>query len=267
MVKGFYQTIAVNIVPGLVGRFISSNPNNDGKQPVNASNIATWVDVSGGKVSPTQGTAVNQPVFNTNVSGGQPGITFNSDAGGANGDSLKTTVSTYLSRLNLANGSTGFTIYICAKIVALTPPSTQSGCMLFMQGSSPSINEIYQISHYPSGGINCSVIGSNSVQSSMIAGYATANTPFITSFWWDKSAATIYSQFNSNSIVTGPNAGTLAALNTGPTLFAIGQQKNSFPNRQFDGTIFEILIYNVLHTAKQRLDITRYLGNQFGVSI
>jgi len=252
---------------GLVGRFTSGNPSNNGTQPANGSNLATWVDISGGKVSPTQGTVANQPVFNTNVSGGQPGITFSSDAGGANADSLKTTVAAFLSRLNLANGSTGFTIYICAQIAALTPLSGQSGCMLFMQGSSPATNEVYQITQSVSGAINCSIINSAGTQSSMTAGNAAVNTPFITSFWWDKSAATIYSQFNSNTVVTGPNAGTISALNTAPTLFAIGQQKNSFPNRQFDGTIFEISIYNVLHSTQQRLDITRDLSNRFGVSL
>lgn len=267
MAKGSYQTTVPSIISGLVGRFVAGNPNNDGIQPANGSNLATWVDVSGGKITTTQDTVINQPVFNTNVSGGKSGITFSSDAGGANGDSLKTTVSTSLSRLNLANATTGFTIYVCARIAALTPPSGGTGVLLFMQGSSATSNAIYEVTQADSGAINNTVNDSSANQRQLTAGNAVAGVPFINTFWWDKSAATIYGQFNSNAIVTGAGAGTISALNTTPTLFAIGQQKNSQPTRQFDGTIFEILIYNTLHTTQQRLDITRYLSNQFGVSL
>jgi len=265
--SAFPKTKVPSTMPALVGRFTSENPSGNDTQPANGSNISTWNDISGGQVAAIQATVANQPVFNTNVSGGASGITFNSDGGGANGDSLKTTVAAYLSRLNLANGSTGFTIYICAKIVALTPPSTQSGCMLFMQGSSVSTSEVYQITQATSGAINCSIIDSTVTQRTITAGNAVANTPFITSFWWDKSAATVYAQFNSNSVVTGPGAGTISAINSGPTLFAIGQQKNGFPTRQFDGTIFEILLYSSVHSTQQRLEITRDLSNRFGVSL
>ena len=267
MAKGSYQTIVPNIVAGLVGRFVAGNPNNDGTQPSNGSNLATWADVSGGKITITQDTVANQPVFNTNVSGGQPGVTFSSDAGGANGDSLKTTVAASLSRLNLDNATTGFTIYVCARIAALTPPSGGTGTMLFLQGSSVSTNAVYQVVQAAAGDLISSVTDSTAASYSVTSGSVAAGVPFINTFWWDKSAATIYSQLNSNGIVTGDGAGSISTLNTTPTLFAIGQQKNSQPTRQFDGTIFEILIYNTLHTTQQRLNITRYLSNQFGVSL
>jgi hypothetical protein len=263
----FPQTKTPLNIPGCVFQLNSTNPFNTNTQPANNSLMSSAVDISGSRISVIQATSSNQPTFETNVSGDQPAIVFNSDAGGVNGDSLKTSVAGFLNTLNLANGSTGFTIFVCARIAALTPPATQSGCMLFMQGSSPSSNEVYQITQSTSGAINCSITNSAGTQSSMTAGNATINTPFITSFWWDKSAATIYSQFNSASIVTGPNAGTISALNTAPTLFAIGQQKNSSPNRHFDGKIFEILIYKRLLTTDQRLEVRQSLTRRFGLPL
>ena len=260
----FPQTKTPLTIPSCVFQLSSTDPFNTKTQPANNSLMSSGVDISGSRISVIQATSSNQPTFETNVSGGQPAITFNSDGGGVNGDSLRTSVAGFLNTLNLANSSTGFTIFVCAQIAALTPPSGQAGCILFMQGSSPSSNEIYQVAQGSLGSINCTSVNSASVQSSATAGNAVPNVPFITSFWWDKSAATIYSQFNSNTVVTGSNAGAVSALNTTPTLFAIGQQKNSTPNRHFDGKIFEILIYKRLLATNQRLrvrqDLTRRLG-------
>jgi len=263
----FPQTKKPLTIPGCVFQLSSTNPFNINTQPANGSLMSSGVDISGSRISVIQATSSNQPTFETNVSGGQPAIVFNSDAGGINADSLKTTVAGFLNILNLANGSTGFTIFVCAQIAALTPPSTQVGCILFMQGSSPSTNEVYQIAQGSLGSITCSSVNSAAVQSSAVAGNAVPNVPFITSFWWDKSAATIYSQFNSNTVVTGSNAGAVSALNATPTLFAIGQQKNATPNRQFDGKIFEILIYKRLLTTDQRLEVRQSLTSRFGLPL
>jgi hypothetical protein len=261
--RGYCQ---VPLDPNLVGWFEADKINNvNTALPSNGGAVANWFDISGKGSIITQGTAANQPSFSTNVVNGKPAVTFNSNAGGANGDSLTSNNATYLSNLNLANAATGFTIFVCAQIDALTPPSTQSGCILFMQGSSPSSNEIYQISQTSTGAITNSVSTSSAIQRIVTSGNAVVNTPFINSFWWDKANSSIAGQFNSNTIVAG--SGSVPALNTGPILFAIGQQKAGQPTRQFDGKIFAILIYSRFLSSTERQYVKQYLGSKYGVTV
>lgn len=256
----------VPLDPDLVGWFEADKVNNiNTALPANGGAVANWFDISGKGSIPAQGTTLNQPSFSTNVANGNPAVTFNSDAGGANGDSLKTSDSTYLSNLNLANAATGFTIFVCAQIDNLTPPSGGSGTMLFMQGSSVNTNEQYQVSQTSGGQINNTIISLAGVQRSAVSGAASINTPFINSFWWDKANTTIAAQFNSNSVVTGSN--TVTGVNGSPTLFAIGQQKNSQPTRQFDGKIFAILIYSRFLSSTERQYVKQYLGSKYGVTV
>lgn len=262
----FPLTILPLTIPGCVLYVAADNPKN-AALPANSSALDSWVDLSGRKDTATQATGSRQPTLIYNVAGGKPGIFFDSNAGASAGDSFRSTTSTILNALNLGTSPTGFNISICAQITASTPPSTSSGTLLFQQGSSSSSNEIYQVAHGTSGTIRDSVVDSSGNQQSLIAGTATPGTPFINTFWWDKAAGTIYGQFNNNTAVTGPGAGTITALNTTPTLFSIGQQKDSQPTRQFDGYIFEIVVHNLLLSSTDRESIKRWQAARWGVSI
>lgn len=262
-IKGYKQ---VPLDPKLVGWFEADKVNNvNTALPANAAAITNWFDISGRGAIPTQTTVANKPTFNTNVANGNPAITFNSNAGGANSDSLTTNNAAFLAGLDLSQAIDGFTIFVCAQIDALTPPSGSSGTMVFLQGSSPSTNDIFQINQVASGAINNSVTTSASFSRNSVSGNAAVNTPFINSFWWDKASVAIRSQFNSNTIVGG--SGSVPALNSGPTLFAIGQQKVAQPTRQFDGKIFAILIYARLLSSTERQYVKQYLGSKYGVSV
>lgn len=256
----------VPLDPNLVGWFEADKINNvNTALPSNGGAVVNWFDISGRGSIPTQGTAANQPSFSTNVANGNPAVTFNSDAGGANGDSLTSNNATYLSNLNLANAATGFTIFVCAQIDNANPPSGVSGALIFMQGSSINTNEQFQIIQISSGQISNSVINLSGIQRNVTSGNATANVPFINSFWWDKANTTIAGQFNSNSVVTGSNSVT--GINGSPTLFAIGQQKAGQPTRQFDGKIFAILIYSRFLSSTERQYVKQYLGSKYGVTV
>jgi hypothetical protein len=261
--KGYYT---LPLDPSLKLWFEADKVNNvNTALPSNGANISSWYDISGLGAIPTKSTAANQPVFTTNVANGNPAITFNSDGGGANGDSVTTNTSSILSSLDMSTVADGFTVFVCAQIDNLTPPSTSSGCLFFIQGSSPNSNEQVQVSQTSSGQINSSTVTSAGVQRSGTAGNAVVNTPFINSFWWDKANTTIAAQFNSNSIVTISSA--VSGLNANPTLLAIGQQKASQPTRQFDGKIFCILLYSRYLSSEERTIVKQYLGTKYGVSV
>lgn len=262
-IKNYRQT---PLDPKLVGWFEADKVNNiDTALPANAAALTNWFDICGKGSIPTQSSVTNKPTFSTNVANGNPAVTFNSSGGTVNAQSFSTNNAAYLANLDLSNVADGFTIFVCAQIVALTPPSTQAGCILFMQGSSPSSNEIYQITQSTSGAITNSVTTSSAVQRTTTSGNAVVNTPFINSFWWDKANSSIASQFNSNPIVAGSTS--VAALNASPTLFAIGQQKAGQTIRNFDGKIFAILIYSRFLSSTERQYVKQYLGSKYGVTV
>lgn len=261
--KGYYK---LPLDPSLKLWFEADKVGNvNSTLPSNGTNISTWYDISGLGAIPSNSTAANQPVFNTNVANGNPAITFNSDGGGTNGDSVITNNSSILSSIDMSTTADGFTVFVCAQIDNLTPPSTSSGCMFFIQWSSPSSNEQIQISQTSSGQINSSIVTSGSIQMVGSAGNAVVNTPFINSFWWDKTNTTIAAQFNSNSIST--ISSSVSGINATPTLLAIGQQKVSQPTRQFDGKIFCILLYSRYLSSEERTIVKQYLGTKYGVSV
>lgn len=262
-IKGYKQ---VPLDPKLVGWFESDKVNNvNTALPANAAAITNWFDICGKGSIPTQTAVTNKPTFSTNVANGKPAVTFTSNGGSITAQSLRTSDAAALSNLDLSQAVDGFTIFVCAQIAALTPPSGQAGCILFMQGSSPSTNEIYQISQATSGAISNSVTTSASFSRTSTSGNAVVNTPFINSFWWDKANSAIRSQFNSNASVGG--SGSVPGLNASPTSFAIGQQKNGILTRNFDGKIFAILIYARLLSSDESQYVKQYLGSKYGVTV
>lgn len=250
----------------LVGWFAANKINNvNTALPSDGTSVSTWSDISGQGRLPTNSTATNQPTFKTNIANGQPAVLFDSNAGGANGDWLTLGTTTDIGKLSLT-GATDWTIFICAKITAVTPPSGQSGTLLFNQGSGVSINEQYQFQQIPGGVLSITACaGDTGAVRTARAGNAIANTPFIVTAYSDTlGAARFYSKLNTGAFVTSD--GIYPSILTTGSNFSIGRQKGGFTNRIFDGHIFEILIYNSQLTADERLVIERYLGTKYNIA-
>lgn len=262
----FPITAPPGTIPGLVGWFAADYTNNVNKQqPANDTGVASWANLSQNKNEPGQGVAANQPTFKTSVTNGLPGVLFNSDAGGPNGDWVTLTSAATIGRLGLT-GAADFTIFVCAKVASLSPASGGSGSILFNQASGVTTNAQYELSQAADGSLvfaACEGAGGNSRTAGI--GTPVANTPFIVTAYSDTAGAQrFYAKLNTASFVA--SNGSYTSIVTTGTNFSIGRQKVGFSTRVFDGHVFEILIYGKQLSSTERLLIERYLGGKWGIA-
>lgn len=264
--KGYYR---LPLDPKLIGWFDASRLlGNNVALPANGSPLSIWYDLSGYYDNPIQSTVANQGEFRTNIANGLPGCHFSSSSGSAaNGDWVRRATGSILGTGPYA--ANAFTIFVAAQIDNLTPASGNIGCFVFNQGSVAGSNQQYQFHQVASGGIVCeSQDTSGGVRTCSGLGNVAINTPFVTSFYTNSVAYGtvdgLKARLDTNAEVSCNSSFSGVSGGSGANGFNIGKQKDGQGNRQFDGYVFEVLVYATELTANQRLKIQQYLASKWG---
>jgi hypothetical protein len=233
-----------------------NDPNGDGFQIVNGVSLSSWADKSrAGIFSFTQNGALTiRPTYNSSALNGRGGMTFTSS-------SLQY-MSSALSSTNFNFGTMPYTLFYVMT-------GATGGCFLYRGDAVGTwVNPGKKMwlgngtSTETSTGLRPSVVGAG--QSYCVGATAAAN-PFILTVIGDTTAPRITFYRNSSSSADTYSINTYAPLSDGTIAnIHMGVGPGS---AYFNGTICEVLMYNKVLSAQERLTITNMLARKFNIAV
>lgn len=245
---GEYVTRTPALFPGMTFWLDATHPTNSTTWPANNTALSTMIDLSGNKFDIIQNTASKQPLFQTNIQAGLPGIYFD----GVDDGMYTSTTSTLL--------------------------DPQLGHMtIFVVCSQPSNSGYY----LGKGAVNnTSGVAGWAVVASSSTGRQRAGTSNPTSLG-DSNAIPVQSGASIKEFVftgstldyllDGASNGSQKSYGvsiTRPLMeFQIGGRVVSSNDLYIMFYFHEIIIYKSQLTSAQRLTIRRYLGRKWGISV
>ena len=232
-----------------------NDPSGNGTQPANATSISNWTDKSkAGWFAFSQGTLANRPLYNSTARNGRGGVAFT-------GTSTHYLTSA-LSATNLNFGTMPFTIFYVVTGVT-------GGCILYrgaLIGTWASPGKKIWFGNGTTTettvGLRPSMVGAG--QNQAIGNTAIVN-PSILTVVGDTSAPRITYYRNSSSTADTNSTNTYAPVSDG-TLANIFMGAGP-GSTSFTGTICEVLIYNKVLTAQERLTVTNLLARKYNIVV
>ncbi len=225
----------------------------------NLTPLTQWNDQSGNLNHLSQPTANLQPLFRTGVPGqlnGMPSVEFDNNS----------TTNDYM---NCADNSTldnytGMTSFCALRYNAGTPAGTPRA--IFSKRNDPSSQNDFGWFRYTSNYFFLDVNGTGSRMNTATA--YSDNIDYLVSYTFDGSAAS-----NEQKMYTG---NTLDAQSNNPSAnvpnyasdFHLGVlYGHTGANKQFNGFIPEVIIYNVLLNPAQYFIVNNYLSSKYNIAI
>lgn len=222
----------------------------------NGSPISSWSDVSGNGNTVSQGTANQQPLFQTSVMNGNPAILFDNNNGSGQNDYLSGADSPVL------DNSDGFSLFTVVRALH----NNNNARSIVSKRTNVGVNQAYMLFLYNNNRLTLDVV--------------TNNNRF------DSNPTSIAS--GSNYILTGTFDGTLASsqrskLYSGQTLLATGTETSTtMPDynspliigathvgdpRPFDGYISEIIYFRRILNSTEKIIVDNYLSSKYNISL
>jgi len=203
--------------------------------------VSQWSDLSGYGNHATQGTEARKPTFGTDSTTGLGKITFDGITG-ANGDRLA--VADHAS-LDL---TTGISLFVAADLVGFT---SNYGCILSKDDTTWT--SAYRLNR----STTALYFGVDATSSTVIASYAGRHL-----FAGSKAGTGNIKGYVDSTTVVGDAA---YGSNITANAKALNIGHAGVDGYGMEGSLFEILLFNVSVTATERLQITNYLVNKWRV--
>ncbi len=206
---------------------------------LNGSTVSNWLDLSGSSNSATQLTALNQPIFNTNVINNLPALTFD----GTN------------SYMQFPNGFSDWN-QGCSIFIVANPTTVTTGRRFFDYATGLNANNL-KIEEISPNGLEFDVNGVSS-PSNIISTTGIAQNSFklIEVVHNGAGFATLYS--NGDIVAKGTLNNISNVTRTG---CFIG--KGYSGGNTFTGHIAEYLVYNRALSTAERVNVENYLLNRY----
>lgn len=214
-----------------------------------SNKLSQWSDKSGNGRNFVQATGALQPTYNATGLNSLPAMVFSSS------------VIAPASAMSVTLGSTYWVLSPNSSISAATSPAQiilrANGTSFISLGvtSGSLTNEILTYNTQASGHFSSYTSGAASISNT---GHVLTLTPNATS---GATAAAIYLDGGSNltsQVVNSYSQQTAVQF--------IGAN-NATPDNPFTGAISEILMFTTIHTAGDRVQVERYLGSKYGITI
>ncbi len=214
----------------------------DEDEAIDGRSINTWYDINPKTQNPNNATSVNAPNYNRSSLNGLPGITFNGS------DNYMT-----LTPNLLPIGNTGRTYFIVT--------NNASGASPIQHGTDSPGKRIAPTIDTPSISIAVSGhrYGNSSVNnlSSGILYVASVPKESLSDAWTIK--------INGSEISLSDLAGSAKTINTGITYAHIGT--NGAISSFFNGTLYEMIIFDRNLKTKEIEEIEKYLSKKWGIDL
>lgn len=228
--------------------------------------VTTWSDSSSGGNHFTQSTAANKPLYKKEILNCQPVVRLDGETG-SGGDFLQSQSTGMIS--TALNGATGYTVFVVAANVTVG-------------GSSGFENHLYSFMHSSSYvGMNMNYrsdaghekkiylggrLGSGDTAKSLSSDSAVSGTGHILIGVVDIANDTMKLEGSVPVSTTGVSFSPTSWVSTS-TSFSDYVGKELGKTYPFHGDIAEIILYNTILTASQRLEILDYLNKKYGLNI
>ena len=206
----------------------------------NGDPIGTWLDLSGNGRHVTASTDARRPTLGTNAKNGLPGVVFDGTDDGLNIPSF--------------NYTADFTIFAVVKYTFSTGTPTICHAQTGVGAS------MYQFRFNSSTSLQA--IAFNTVPSAFTSNQlTTVNSDVFNVVGMKVGANQVISYSNGTA---GSAVNITGTQNSGSTTGEIGIRLNA---NSLNGTICELLQYDSALTDAQRIQIQRYLGAQWGITV
>lgn len=233
---------------------------------LNGANVSEWRDKSGGSPNASQATAASQPAYTSAAINGRPAVDFNSTR------SLVFASST--ASFNYLHNSTGGAVFVVIRPGASSDPNAYRPFLMnnsdstantgigvtFDDRASVSRNNalIATVNRGVSGTQNAALIVSNF--------FSAANGYCVLSVMFDPGNATASSRLKAylNGTVNAANNAATGAAATGNASanMVIGSIGGGT-----EAAVAEMLFYQGVLVASQRVAVERYLGKKYGIAV
>ncbi len=242
--------------PTLEGSFLSA-------EAVDGTNLSRWNDMNSQSIRPYYAlkTASSAVVFEQDGINGLPTVYFS----GATGSNAFFTLSssTTLSATPIATNNNSFTFFAVAKFDVAATATDATNRVLFYNGVSGTNGWGYYKDGGSSGKRNL-LFGGTSKLTGSATSTATPEVISATSAGGASGAITLYTNGTAETLASS----TVTATTPG-TGFYIGNTtfSGSVGVEPWKGFISEIIIYEGVLKAADRVDIERYLGKKYGIRV
>jgi hypothetical protein len=226
---------------------------------VDGAALSQWQDQSGNNNHVSQATAVNRPVYEAGITStlnGMPSVEFDND-------------NTNYDYLSIADNSTidnfsGFTSFAIFRLKTGTPGGTPRG--IFSKRSNPSTQYSYSLFHFTSNRINLDVNGTGNRLQSATSFNESIDHLVVASF--NPTLATNEQKLYVGNAQDAQNNNTAATVaNTTSSLHIGVLYGHTGANKQFNGYIGEIILYNRILNDPERIIVANYLSAKYNVSL
>ena len=233
---------------------------------LNGSNVSEWRDKSGGSPNASQATAASQPAYTSSAINGRPAVDFNS--------TRALTFASSTASFNYLHSSTGGAIFMVVRPGATSDPNayrpflvnhgdsssnTGVGLILDDRTANSRNNQLTMTVNRGVGGQQTAAVLANNF-------FTTANAYCVLSVVLDCGNATASARLRAYHNGTA-NGTTNTVTNTAATGNATQNMTIGSIGGGTEAAVAEMLFYQGVLGASQRVAVERYLGKKYGITV
>ncbi len=218
--------------------------------------VSGWSDGSGNGLDLTQATALQQPIYRSNVMNGYPAIQFDNVSTGGQNDFLLGPDSPLLDN---TNGLTIFTV---------TRPTTLDGeaRTIVSKRTGVGVNESFMFFFYSSNYLFGDIVNIDNRFSTNPNAYAVNNN-YLNSFLYNGTLPTAQrSKIYAGNTLQATSGETDASIPDYASPLTIGATHSTDP-RAFGGYIAEVVIFREALNETRRIIINNYLSSKYNIPL
>lgn len=221
---------------------------------INGAAVSSWNDVSGNANHVSQTTAVQQPVYTTNVMNGFPAILFDNNNTAGQNDYL-----TGVDASSLDN-TTGFTIFTVTRMTSLGGAQT-----IIAKRTNVGVNQAYMFFYYTGNFMTVDIASNDDRYTTSPTAYAT-NTNNLIDLFYDGTLANPRSRvYSAQTLVKSSNETATSLIDYASPLL-IGTTHIG-DNRSFSGYIAEIIMFREALNTARRIVVDNHLSSKYSIPL